>query len=208
MQKKYTKILLIAGAWFLTIFIGFFLGKQLATYFLPPKNEEHSQIIHSIKPIAKISTYKINRIEELHWSNQSNPNEGFNLLISKLANFFYVKNLYLQIPISATYGYDLDSTNFSLVIENDTLIFNLPKPKLLNFELLWNEKKTFSEKGWLVFENDHQFDDLEKLFYEQKKKAYENNDTALKKSKEIFENQFNRFYSKLGYNLKIYEIVK
>ncbi len=187
----------------MTIIIGLFIGLKLGEYFSVKKKEFHSQIITSIKPIAKISTYKIHKIEEIQWTNQSNNQEGINYIVSKIANLLYSKTLHISIPVTATYGLDLDSTNWYFKTNRDTIFMYIPQPKLLNFEIKWNEKKVVSEKGLLSFENDRQFDDLEKMFYRQKIAFYAQNDTALKKSKEIFENRIVKFYKNLGYNVVI-----
>ncbi len=190
--KFFLQILLLI----ITLFVGFWIGKQLGIYFSPQKTEEHFQIIESIKPIAKIATFKLHQLEELDWSNETQ---------NKVTNFLYAKKLQISVPIIATYGYDLDSTNFLYHIQNDTLKLSVTKPKLLSFEVLWNEKKVFSEKGLLQFENDHQFDALERLVFEQKLKKYENLFSALKKTKEVFENQMVKFYKNLGLQVKILE---
>ncbi len=196
MKNKILKFFFQIILLILTLSAGYWLGKQLGIYFSPQKTEEHIQIIESIKPIAKMATYKIHQLEELEWSNETQ---------NKITNFLYAKKLNISVPILATYGYDLDSNNFHYEIYHDTLKLIVSKPKILNFEILWNEKKVFSEKGLLQFENDHQFDALEKLIYEQKFKKYENLNFALEKSNEAFKNQMVKFYKNLGIQIMIIE---
>jgi hypothetical protein len=194
MKNKFFQLFLQIVWITLALIIGFWIGKQAGIYFSPQKREVHAHIIKSIRPIARIATFKIHHIEELEWSNQSQ---------SKISNILYFKKLYLSAPIIATYGYD--STDFTFELRQDTLTFKIQEPKMLNFEVVWNEKKVFAEKGLLQFENDHQYDALQKLFYEQKRKKYQNNASALKKSKEVFSTQITKFYENLGIKVRIIE---
>lgn len=178
------------------IILGYWVGEQLGVYFSARKTEEHSQIIHSVKSISKISTYKIHQIEEFEWDNNSQ---------NSIANLLFYKKLHISVPIVATYGFEVDSTHWQYSFQKDTLCITFPQPKLLNFEVLWNEKKVFSEKGLLQFENDHQFDELEKLFHQEKHKYYQNYSDALKESKKTFKNQVVKFYKNLGYEIKFLE---
>jgi hypothetical protein len=202
MKKFLTNLFLNVFIFLIVAVTGFYLGKIIADYLSPVKNEFYTQVIHSVQFITKVSAYKIHNIEELEWDNSiTEKNEAFPLM-NKIANFFYLKKLKIIVPITATYGIDIDSANFQAYIQKDTLFMNIPKAKLLFFEVKWNQKKMYSEKGILEFENDHQFDDLEKLFYQNKFKLYQKNHTAIAQSQKMIEQQLISFYKNLGYELK------
>lgn len=196
MKTKFINLLFRLISFIGVILLGIWIGKQLGIYFSPKKTETQFQVIQSFQPIAKIATYKIHHIEDLEWSNETN---------SPIANFFYSKKLNISVPVIATYGYDLKNTLMDIQLQKDTIIIRLGQPKLLHFEILWNEKKVFSEKGLLQWENNHQFDAVEKLFYNQKLKKYENHSDALNYTKKIFKEQVSKFYGKLGYQVQIFE---
>lgn len=199
LQKNLFYVFLLLAS----LFLGYYAGKYIANYFSPKKSEQHAQIIQSIQSIAKISTYKIHQLEEIEWSNEVISHSKYFNFFNKISNLLYLKNLKLSAPVIATYGVDLDSIPIQTKFLNDSFFIELPETKLLHFEVLWNEKKIFSNKGLLVLENDHQFDNLEKLFYDEKIAIYKNKDTAFLEAKKILENQIISFFKNMGLNVKM-----
>ncbi len=159
------------GTFLLSVLIGVGYAFYDSHHFNAKKKQEFVQkYLKSVQEIFDLQTLEVSGIAELKYSEKDKH------FFSSLTNPLFAKEYEIVVPFQATYGISLKNVNVFNFFQSKIYV-DLPKPELISFDLQLYQKKIISKEGWLIFQKDDKFMELEKKIYEKQKTELLNNKT-------------------------------
>jgi hypothetical protein len=165
----------------------FWLGKQFGSKSVNQSILSNSLIV---KEIAELASLEVQGNATIKRSNIANDGEW----TSNLKKAFLENTIWVSIPYLAKYGVNIDDKNFRVSVSDNKIIVNLPQPGLLSYELKVDKMETANKKGWLQFQDDETYTDVQKKLYLNSREQLENNNLYVNQSKEKLTKIIRQYY--------------
>lgn len=149
-------LLLIIG-----IVSAYFIGNSMGKTDVQKKFTDN---IVMTKQITELAALQVNGIAKIKTTN-ADPETG---VIPSISNFLMENTLYLEIPYTAKYGFDLQK-NFKIENSDQEILLTLPPPELISFEMHLDKTDAINKKGLLIMRSDEAISSMmEELYKEQR----------------------------------------
>jgi hypothetical protein len=166
----------------------FWLGKRFGSTNVSQQVISNSIIV---KEIAELSTLDVQGVANIKRSNI----EGNGGWIDSWKKAFIENTVWVSIPYEAKFGVNIDEKNFKVKQTNKKIIIQLPAPQLLSYELKVDRMETSNKKGWLTFQDDETYTDVQKSLYRTSRAQLENNAIYIAQSKEKIKKVMEQYYA-------------
>ncbi|MBW8683691.1 DUF4230 domain-containing protein [Chitinophaga rhizophila] len=165
----------------------FWLGKQFGSKSVNQSILSNSQIV---REIAELASLEVQGNASIKRSNVTDDGEW----TTNLKKAFMENTIWVSIPYLAKYGINADEKNFKVTVSDNKITVNIPQPKLLSYELKVDKMETSNRKGWLLFQNDETYTDVQKKLYQTSREQLENNQLYINQSKEKLTKIIRQYY--------------
>ncbi|ASZ11792.1 DUF4230 domain-containing protein [Chitinophaga pendula] len=171
----------------LLIVLVFWLGQKFGS-----KNVNQQILSNNliVQEIAELSSLEVQGVASI---KRSNVNQG-NDWSDNMKKTFLENTIWVSVPYLAKYGVDIDKNNFSVKVSDKKITVNLPAPKLLSYELKVDKMETATRKGWLLFQDDDTYTDVQKKLYQSSRGQLEKNTTYIEQSKQKIRKIITQYY--------------
>lgn len=142
------------------VFMGYYLGKNNGA------NQVRSQVIENysfVRQIAELGALEVNGVTNFKSTNLANDGS----ISDRLKKLFLEQTVHLSLPYTAKYGVDLKDSSLKITKQDSILLIELPRPKLLSFELRLDKLDASSRAGWLSSSSPDLYTDFQKQMYEE-----------------------------------------
>ena len=154
----------------------FWLGKQFGSKSVNQSILSNSLIVREIAELASLEVAGVANIK------RSNIEQD-NAWTSNLKKAFLENTIWVSIPYQAKYGVDINEKNFRVSVSDKIIAVNIPAPHLLSYELKVDKMETANRKGWLQFQDDETYTDVQKKLYQESRSQLANNNLYINQSK-------------------------
>ncbi|MVT11688.1 DUF4230 domain-containing protein [Chitinophaga tropicalis] len=169
------------------VLLVFWLGKQFGSKNVNQSILSNNQIV---KEIAELASLEVEGVANIKRSNITDDGAW----ASNLKKAFLENTIWVSIPYLAKYGVNVDEKNFHISVSDKKISVNLPEPKLLSYELKVDKMETSNRKGWLLFQDDETYTDVQKKLYQTSREQLENNKLYINQSKEKLKKIIQEYY--------------
>lgn len=183
LKKLLLPVMLIA----LAVLI-FWLGKRFGSTNVSQQVISNSTIV---KEIAELASLDVQGSASIKRSNIENNGDW----TDNLKKAFLENTVWVTIPYQAKFGVNIDEKLFKVELTDKKIILRLPAPRLLSYELKMDRMETSNRKGWLLFQNDETYTDVQKTLYQTSRAQLENNPTYIAQSKEKIQKVMEQYYA-------------
>lgn len=166
----------------------FWLGKRFGSTNVSQQVISNSTIV---KEIAELASLDVQGSASIKRSNIENSGDW----TDNLKKTFLENTVWVTIPYQAKYGVNIDDKLFKVQMTDKKIIINLPAPRLLSYELKMDRMETSNRKGWLQFQDDETYTDVQKKLYQTSRSQLENNPTYITQSKEKIRKVMEQYYA-------------
>lgn len=166
----------------------FWLGKRFGSTNVSQQVISNSTIV---KEIAELASLDVQGSASIKRSNIENSGDW----TDNLKKTFLENTVWVTIPYQAKYGVNIDDKLFKVQMTDKKIIINLPAPRLLSYELKMDRMETSNRKGWLQFQDDETYTDVQKKLYQTSRSQLENNPTYIAQSKEKIKKVMEQYYA-------------
>lgn len=166
----------------------FWLGKRFGSTNVSQQVISNSTIV---KEIAELASLDVQGSASIKRSNIENSGDWSD----NLKKAFLENTVWVTIPYQAKYGVNIDDKLFKVQMTDKKIIVNLPPPHLLSYELKMDRMETSNRKGWLQFQDDETYTDVQKKLYQTSRSQLENNPTYIQQSKEKIRKVMEQYYA-------------
>jgi len=166
----------------------FWLGKRFGSTNVSQQVISNSTIV---KEIAELASLDVQGSASIKRSNIENSGDW----TDNLKKTFLENTVWVTIPYQAKYGVNIDDKLFKVQMTDKKIIINLPAPRLLSYELKMDRMETSNRKGWLQFQDDETYTDVQKKLYQTSRSQLENNPTYIAQSKEKIRKVMEQYYA-------------
>lgn len=182
-MKRFIRFIVVAAL----IILVFWLGKQYGS-----KNVNQSILSNSliVKEIAELASLDVQGVASIKRSNIENDGSW----TSNMKKMFMENTTWVSVPYEAKYGIDVSEKNFHVTVSDKTIVVKLPEPKLLSYELKVDKMETSNRKGWLLFQDDETYTDVQKKLYQTSREQLENNKLYQTQSKDKITQIIKQYY--------------
>jgi hypothetical protein len=171
----------------LLILLMFWLGKQFGSRTVNQQVLSNSLIV---REIAELSSLEVQGVASIKRSNLENNNEW----TDNLKKVFLENTIWVSIPYLAKYGVDVNEKNFRVSVTDKKITVRLPVPHLLSYELKVDRMETSNRKGWLLFQDDETYTEVQKKLYQTSRAQLESNAVYLQQSKDKIRKIITQYY--------------
>jgi len=182
-MKKYIALLFIL----LLIILVFWLGKRFGSKSVSQNIITNSLIV---KEIAELASLEVQGVASIKSSNIESSGEW----TDNLKKAFLENTIWVSIPYHAKYGVDINEKNFQVEVTDKKILVQLPAPHLLSYELKVDKMETSNRKGWLQFQDDETYTEVQKKLYQTSRAQLENNPMHLQQSREKIQKIIAQYY--------------
>jgi len=182
-MKRFFSLLVFA----LLILLVFWLGKQFGSRTLSQEVLSNSLVV---REIAELASLEVQGVASIKRSNLENNGEW----TDNLKKLFLENTIWVSVPYLAKYGVDINENNFRLTVTDKKIRVRLPAPRLLSYELKLDKMETSNRKGWLLFQDDETYTDVQKKLYQTSRIQLESNTVYLQQSKDKIRKIITRYY--------------
>ncbi|MFY0254502.1 DUF4230 domain-containing protein [Chitinophaga sp. 30R24] len=172
----------------LAVVLIFLLGKHFGTTHISQEVISNSTII---KEIAELSSLDVQGSASIKRSNIENNGDW----TDNLKKAFLENTVWVTIPYEAKYGVNIDGKMFKVELSAKKIIIRLPTPHLLSYELKMDGMETSNRKGWLLFQNDETYTEVQKTLYKTSRGQLENNPVYIQQSKDKIRKVMEQYYA-------------
>lgn len=171
----------------LLIILVFWLGQKFGS-----KNVNQQILSNNliVQEIAELSSLEVQGVASI---KRSNVNEG-NDWSDNMKKAFLENTIWVSVPYLAKYGVDIDKNNFSVKVSDKKITVSLPAPRLLSYELKVDKMETATRKGWLLFQDDDTYTEVQKKLYQSSRGQLEKNTTYIEQSKQKIRKIITQYY--------------
>jgi hypothetical protein len=166
----------------------FWLGKRFGSTSVSQQVISNSTIV---KEIAELASLDVQGSASIKRSNIENSGDW----TDNLKKTFLENTVWVTIPYQAKYGVDIDGKLFKVEMTTKKIVLNLPAPHLLSYELKMDRMETSNRKGWLLFQDDETYTDVQKKLYQTSRAQLENNTVYIEQSKEKIKKVMLQYYA-------------
>jgi hypothetical protein len=165
----------------------FWLGKQYGSKSVNQSILSNSLIVKEIAELASLDVQGVANIK------RSNIEED-GTWTSNMKKAFLENTIWVSVPYEAKYGVDVSEKNFHITLSDKKIQVKLPEPHLLSYELKVDKMETANRKGWLLFQDDETYTDVQKKLYQTSREQLENNQLYLTQSKDKITKIIKQYY--------------
>ncbi|SEW26807.1 Protein of unknown function [Chitinophaga sp. YR573] len=165
----------------------FWLGKQYGSKSVNQSILSNSLIVKEIAELASLDVQGVANIK------RSNIEED-GTWTSNMKKAFLENTIWVSVPYEAKYGVDVSEKNFHITLSDKKIMVKLPEPHLLSYELKVDKMETANRKGWLLFQDDETYTDVQKKLYQTSREQLENNQLYLTQSKDKITKIIKQYY--------------
>ncbi len=166
----------------------FWLGKRFGSTNVSQQVISNSTIV---KEIAELASLDVQGSASIKRSNIENSGDW----TDNLKKAFLENTIWVAIPYQAKYGVNIDDKSFKVQMTDKKIIISLPAPRLLSYELKMDKMETSNRKGWLLFQDDETYTDVQKKLYQTSRAQLESNPTYIQQSKEKIKKVMEQYYA-------------
>ncbi|SEW35993.1 DUF4230 domain-containing protein [Chitinophaga arvensicola] len=166
----------------------FWLGKRFGSTNVSQQVISNSTIV---KEIAELASLDVQGSASIKRSNIENSGDW----TDNLKKAFLENTVWVTIPYQAKYGVNIDDKLFKVQMTDKKIVVHLPAPRLLSYELKMDRMETSNRKGWLQFQDDETYTDVQKKLYQTSRAQLENNPTYIQQSKEKIRKVMEQYYA-------------
>ncbi|GAA0543541.1 DUF4230 domain-containing protein [Chitinophaga japonensis] len=182
-MKRFFALLVFA----LVILLVFWLGKQFGSRTLSQEVLSNSLVV---KEIAELASLEVQGVASIKRSNLENSGDW----TDNLKKMFLEHTIWVSVPYLAKYGVDINEKNFRLTVTDKKITVRLPAPRLLSYELKLDKMETSNRKGWLLFQDDETYTDVQKKLYQTSRVQLESNAVYQQQSKDKIKKIITQYY--------------
>jgi len=165
----------------------FWLGKQYGSKSVNQSILSNSLIV---KEIAELASLDVQGVANIKRSNIEEDGSW----TSNMKKAFLENTIWVSVPYEAKYGVDVSEKNFHITLSDKKILVKLPEPHLLSYELKVDKMETANRKGWLLFQDDETYTDVQKKLYQTSREQLENNQLYLTQSKDKITKIIKQYY--------------
>jgi hypothetical protein len=182
-MKRFLRFIVVAAL----VILVFWLGKQYGS-----KNVNQSILSNSliVKEIAELASLDVQGTASIKRSNIGNDGSW----TSNMKKAFMENTTWVSVPYEAKYGIDVSEKNFHVTVSDKLIVVKLPEPRLLSYELKVDKMETSNRKGWLLFQDDETYTDVQKKLYQTSREQLENNKLYQTQSKDKITKIIQQYY--------------
>ena len=182
-MKRFLRFIVVAAL----VILVFWLGKQYGS-----KNVNQSILSNSliVKEIAELASLDVQGVASIKRSNIENDGSW----TSNMKKAFMENTTWVSVPYEAKYGIDVSEKSFHVTVSDKLIVVKLPEPKLLSYELKVDKMETSNRKGWLLFQDDETYTDVQKKLYQTSREQLENNKLYQTQSKDKITKIIQQYY--------------
>ncbi|PSL46598.1 uncharacterized protein DUF4230 [Chitinophaga niastensis] len=166
----------------------FWLGKRFGSTSVSEQVISNSTIV---KEIAELASLDVQGSASIKRSNIEESGDW----TDNLKKTFLENTIWVSIPYQAKFGVNIDEKLFKVEMTAKKIVINLPAPHLLSYELKMDRMETSNRKGWLLFQNDETYTDVQKKLYQTSRAQLENNTIYIEQSKEKIKKVMMQYYA-------------
>jgi Protein of unknown function (DUF4230) len=166
----------------------FWLGKRFGSTNVSQQVISNSTIV---KEIAELASLDVQGSASIKRSNIENNGDW----TDNLKKAFLENTVWVTIPYQAKFGVNIDDKLFKVQMTDKKIILHLPAPHLLSYELKMDRMETSNRKGWLLFQDDETYTDVQKKLYQTSRAQLENNTLYIQQSKEKIRKVMEQYYA-------------
>lgn len=166
----------------------FWLGKRFGSTNVSQQVISNSTIV---KEIAELASLDVQGSASIKRSNIENNGDW----TDNLKKTFLENTIWVTIPYQAKFGVNIDDKLFKVQMTDKKIILHLPAPRLLSYELKMDRMETSNRKGWLLFQDDETYTDVQKKLYQTSRAQLENNALYIQQSKEKIRKVMEQYYA-------------
>lgn len=166
----------------------FWLGKRFGSTNVSQQVISNSTIV---KEIAELASLDVQGSASIKRSNIENNGDW----TDNLKKTFLENTVWVTIPYQAKFGVNIDDKLFKVQMTDKKIILHLPAPRLLSYELKMDRMETSNRKGWLLFQDDETYTDVQKKLYQTSRAQLENNALYIQQSKEKIRKVMEQYYA-------------
>ncbi|MBO9732203.1 MAG: DUF4230 domain-containing protein [Chitinophaga sp.] len=166
----------------------FWLGKRFGTTNVSQQVISNSLIV---KEIAELASLDVQGSSSIKRSNVENSGEW----TDNFKKAFLENTIWVTIPYEAKFGVNIDEKQFKVETTDKKIILHLPTPRLLSYELKIDKMETANRKGWLLFQDDETYTDVQKKLYQTSRAQLENNALYIQQSKDKIRKVMEQYYA-------------
>lgn len=182
-MKRFLTLLMLA----LLVLLIFWLGKQFGSRTISQEVLSNSLIV---REIAELSSLEVQGVASIKRSNLENNGEW----TDNLKKAFLENTIWVSIPYLAKYGVNVNEKDFRIAVTGKKIIVRLPAPRLLSYELKVDKMETSNRKGWLLFQDDETYTEVQKKLYQTSRTQLESNAIYLQQSKDKIRKIITQYY--------------
>ncbi|GAA3937323.1 DUF4230 domain-containing protein [Chitinophaga oryziterrae] len=171
----------------LLVILIFWLGKQYGSKSVNQSILSNSLIV---KEIAELASLDVQGVANIKRSNIEEDGSW----TSNMKKAFLENTIWVSVPYEAKYGVDVSEKNFHITLSDKKILVKLPAPHLLSYELKVDKMETANRKGWLLFQDDETYTDVQKKLYQTSREQLENNQLYLTQSKDKIAKIITQYY--------------
>ncbi|SFN26948.1 Protein of unknown function [Chitinophaga sp. YR627] len=165
----------------------FWLGKQFGSKSVSQSILSNSQIV---REIAELASLEVQGNASIKRSNITDDGEW----TTNLKKAFMENTIWVSVPYTGKYGINVDEKSFKVTVSDKKITINIPQPKLLSYELKVDKMETSNRKGWLLFQDDETYTDVQRKLYQTSREQLENNQLYINQSKEKLTKIIRQYY--------------
>lgn len=182
-MKNFIRFVVLLG---LAILV-FWLGQQFGSKRVNQNILSNSMIV---REIAELASLEVQGVASIKRSNVENDGSW----TSSMKKTFLESTIWVSVPYLAKYGIDINEKNFDVAVSDKLIAVSLPEPRMLSYELKLDKMETSNRKGWLLFQNDETYTDVQKKLYQTSREQLENNKLYVNQSKDKISKIIRQYY--------------
>ncbi|SEM08816.1 Protein of unknown function [Chitinophaga rupis] len=171
----------------LLVLLIFWLGKQFGSRSVSQQILSNSMIVREIAELASLEVQGVASHKRSNLENDGGWADNFKKM-------FLENTIWVSIPYQAKYGVDVNEKNFRVSVTDKKITVQLPAPHLLSYELRLDKMETANRKGWLLFQDDETYTDVQKKLYETSRAQLAGNTIYLQQSKDKIKKIITQYY--------------
>ncbi|WP_217606117.1 DUF4230 domain-containing protein [Chitinophaga sp. GbtcB8] len=171
----------------LLVLLIFWLGKQFGSRSVSQQILSNSMIVREIAELASLEVQGVASHKRSNLANDGSWADNFKKM-------FQENTVWVSIPYQAKYGVDVNEKNFRVSVTDKKITVQLPAPHLLSYELRLDKMETANRKGWLLFQDDETYTDVQKKLYETSREQLAGNTLYLQQSKDKIKKIIAQYY--------------
>lgn len=149
------------------------------------RSESRTELIENysfVRDIAELASVEVSGTTTYKSTNVPEDETG---PLTALRKYFFEKSVTLTVPYTAKYGVDLSQDSIRIRRVNDSVLrLDLPKPKLLSYELRLDRQEASRTKGIMLLQDDQFYTAFQKKLYTQSRAQLAGNTLYLNRAQD------------------------